>query len=135
MPLKRWEDRLVTRSFTGRKIVLWPVVFLPPDLPYIQVHQVASQAAEGGLLYHAQILMMFCKELIRRFINAKIPVDAFALNISIIPVKVYYGMLKISHTDTESAKGSATIPVYVLKILKILTVYDKSLQLIPVSLT
>ena len=115
--------------------IVSPWFSLSPELPYIQVHQVASQAAEGGLLYHAQILMMFFKKLIRRFIYAKIPVDAFALNISIIPVKVYYGMLKISHTDTESAKGSAAISVYVLKILKILTVYDKSLQLIPVPLT
>lgn len=75
--------------------------------------------------------MVLPQQLVRRIIDPEILIDALALNIGIVSVKVDGRMLKILHCHAVAAKSARAVAVLLLQPVQIIAVQNKRFQLVP----
>ena len=75
--------------------------------------------------------MVLPQQLVRRIIDPEILIDALALNIGIVSVKVDGRMLKILHCHAVATKSARAVAVLLLQPVQIIAVQNKRFQLVP----
>ncbi len=101
------------------------------NLLYIGVHQMPSEISIDKSFELRHFLMMLPQQFIWAVIDTKVLIDAFALDISVVAVEIYYRMTKISYRHTIATECAGAIGVCRLKAFKIRLIQNKRLQLIP----
>ena len=71
------------------------------------------------------------KQLVRAVVNSEISVNACALDISAVAVKVYCRVLKVAYGDAEAEERSGAVSMQLLQPFKISLIENNCLQFIP----
>ena len=99
----------------------------------ISVHQVPSEVPVSKRLHRRKLLTVLTQKLVRGVIHSEILIDALALDIGIIHIKVYHRLFEILYCNTVSAEAAAAALELSLQFCQILFVQNKSFKLEPFS--